>query len=85
MSQDLAEHLRHVAIGYGEADAFRALERHRWKIHGVADVAVVQEIDQLIGELFLGLGLLDVGAVQAFDVLAVEDGRHRSHGFEIGT
>ena len=40
-------------------------------------------VDQLLGEILLGLALLDVRTVEPLDVLLIEDGRHRLDGFEL--
>ncbi len=70
-----------VNCGGLQEDFGRAAPDHDHAIDGLAEGTNV--FNHQVGELALGLALLDVGSVQALDVILIEDCRHGLDGFEI--
>ena len=66
--------------GWLEEDFGRAAPDHDDAVDGLFECLDVGA--ELLGEVALVLALLDVGAVEALDVVLVEDGGHGLDGFE---
>ncbi len=68
--------LRQEDLGAAAPDQHQAIEP-------VRRLEPTNVVDELLGEILLVLALLDVRTVEAFDVLPVENGRHRLHGAKL--